>query len=116
MLESSQSLRAPSQHSKYVYFPTDSVLSLWTAPDETPAFEFSLIGREGMLGGHIALGVRTPVASVHVQAGGSAWRMTAAQFKNELIENAALQRSAGRYLHVTMVQAVRMARCSRFPA
>ena len=114
-LKSSELLQQRSNNrSQHVYFPTSGVFSLWTASCDVPDFEFAMVGNEGMLGAQIALGVSTATTFAHVQTGGAAWRMTAAQFNNELGRNTALRRSAYRYLHVTMLQAVTMARCSRF--
>lgn len=100
--------------SRHIYFPTGSILSLWTSPKDLPAFEFAMIGNEGMLGAHVALGVPTPATFAQVQAAGSAWRMPADHFKSELGSSAPLQRSIHRYLHVMILQGVSMARCSRF--
>jgi CRP-like cAMP-binding protein len=98
----------------YIYFPVDSTLSLWTSPEDIPAMEFAMVGNEGMLGAHFALGVSTPATFAQVLKAGQAWRMPAADFKNELISSESLQRSICRYLHVTVLQGVSMARCSRF--
>jgi hypothetical protein len=97
-----------------VYFPTGSILSLWTSPDDQPAFEFAMVGNEGMLGAHVALGVATSATFAQVQAGGPAWRLSNASFIGELAENAALLHSVQQYLHVMILQGVTMARCSRF--
>ena len=99
---------------RYVYYPVDSTLSLWTSPEDIPAMEVAMVGNEGMLGAHFALGVSTATTFAQVLKAGAAWRMPAADFKNELISSEPLQRSICRYLHVTVLQGVSMARCSRF--
>jgi CRP-like cAMP-binding protein len=101
-------------NTQHIYFPTGSTLSLWTSPADLPAMEVAMIGNEGMLGAHFALGVSTPATFARVQEAGPAWRIPVAYFKSELISSASLQRSIHRYLHVTILQGVSMARCSRF--
>jgi CRP-like cAMP-binding protein len=110
----SQILFADEATSRHVYFPTGSTFSLWTLPEDQPALEVAMVGNEGMLGSHIALGVSTPAAFAQVQEAGSAWRLPVAHFKSQLISSAALQQSMHRYLHVTILQGAAMVRCSRF--
>ncbi len=99
---------------RYIYFPTSSTLSLWTSPTDMPVMEVAMVGNEGMLGSHIALGISTAATFAQVQEAGCAWRMPIAHFKSQLISSAALQQSVHRYLHVTILQGVSMTRCSRF--
>jgi CRP-like cAMP-binding protein len=99
---------------RHIYFPTGSTLSLRSSPGDLPVLEIAMVGNEGMLGAHIALGVGTSATFAQVRGAGSAWRMTTARFKAELIRSAPLERSIRRYLHVTILQHVSMARCSRF--
>ena len=99
---------------QHIYFPTGSTVSLWTSPGDLPAMEVAMVGNEGMLGSHIALGVTTAATFARVQEAGSAWRIPVEHFKSQLISSAALQQSIHRYLHVTILQGVSMARCSRF--
>ena len=98
----------------YIYYPVDSTLSLWTSPEDIPAMQVAMVGNEGMLGAHFALGISTSATFAQVLKAGQAWRIPAADFKNELITSESLQRSICRYLHVTVLQGVSMARCSRF--
>jgi CRP-like cAMP-binding protein len=97
-----------------IYFPTGSTLSLWSSPADRPSMEVAMVGNEGMLGAHIALGVSTAATFAQVQRAGSAWRISAASFQTELERSAPLRRRVHRYLHVTILQGVSMARCSRF--
>jgi Crp-like helix-turn-helix domain len=113
-LEMAQVLYGRDAKARHVYFPAGSTLSLWTTPGELPAMEVAMVGNEGMLGSHIALGVSTAATFAQVQEAGLAWRVPVAQFKRQLGSSAALQRSIHRYLHVTILQGVSMTRCSRF--
>jgi CRP-like cAMP-binding protein len=113
-LGSAQMLYDRDSGARHVYFPTGSTLSLWTLPADLPVMVVAMVGNEGMLGSHVALGVSTAATFAQVQEAGSAWRISVAQFKSQLLFSAALQRSILRYLHVTILQGVSMTRCSRF--
>jgi CRP-like cAMP-binding protein len=97
-----------------VYFPTDSYVSLGIYTGGNPALEVGMVGREGMLGAHLALGM--PNESLHalVQGPGSAWCIPARAFRREFLRNPALQRCLYRYLYVLMAQMASSAACLRF--
>ena len=58
-----------------VYFPTEGFISLVTPLDGKPVLEVGLVGREGMWGSHLALGVVTEPLHPLVQGSGAAWRL-----------------------------------------
>src|SRR5271155_1963907 len=99
---------------RHVYFPTGSCLSLFTSFEDSPVLEIGMGGSEGMLGTQVALGVRQDGLHARVQGKGSAWRLTTAQFLEELGHNRGLRHSLNRYLQVTMLQLTSVARCIRF--
>lgn len=99
---------------RHVYFPIDCFVSLVTLLDGKPVLEVGMVGREGMLGAQLALGVdREPLYAV-VQGPGTAWRVGGRAFRRELDGNLALQQSLNHYLHLTMMQLARSAACLRF--
>lgn len=102
---------APTRH---VYFPVDAFISLLTAVDAHPSLEVGMVGREGMLGAPLALGIsKAPWRSL-VQGGGSAWRIAVVPFRRELAASVALQRGLQRYLFVLLAQLATSAACVRF--
>ena len=104
------------QRIRYVYFPCNSLVSLLTAVDGHMPLEVGLVGREGMLGIPVALGVdRSPVCAL-VQGTGTAWRMTSAHFRLEHEKQGALHRQVNRYVHERIVQITQTAACNRFHA
>jgi CRP-like cAMP-binding protein len=97
-----------------VYFPTDSFISLGVSTGGNPALEVGMVGREGMLGVHLALGM--PNESLHalVRGPGPAWRISTRAFRREFVQSLALQRCLYRYLYVLMAQMASSAACLRF--
>ena len=99
---------------RHVYFPTDGFVSLLTAVDVVSVLEVGMVGREGMVGVHVALGsVLSPLRAV-VQGPGVAWRVAVGPFRRKLRESAALQRGLNRYLSVLMSQLASSAACARY--
>lgn len=97
-----------------VYFPGDSMVSLLAPVKNHLDLEVGLVGREGLVGASLGLGVaRSPVKAL-VQGGGSALSLSAARFKRELAHNPALQRAVNGYIHALMGQITQTAACNRF--
>jgi CRP-like cAMP-binding protein len=103
-----------SKRIRHVYFPKEAFISLVTLLDGKPALEVGMVGREGMLGAQMALGVVSEPLYAIVQGPGSAWRVGRLAFRRELEGNLALRRSLRRYLHITMTQLACSAACLRF--
>jgi CRP-like cAMP-binding protein len=99
---------------RHVYFPLRGIVSLVAAVRGHAPLEVALIGREGVLGATLALGVAgAPLRGV-VQGPGSAWRIATSSFRRELRESGALRRLLCRHLHRTMQQMSQMAACTCF--
>jgi len=99
---------------RFVYFPTEAFISLVTPLNGKPVLEVGMVGREGMLGTQLALGVRAAPLHALVQGPGAAWRIGAVAFRRELARNSALQRGLNRYVYVMMMQLASAASCLRF--
>lgn len=99
---------------RHVYFPCDSLVSLLTPVEGHMALEVGLVGREGMLGISLALGINdSPVLAV-VQATGAALRMTSSRFLSEHGRHGPLHGALNLYIHERLVQITQIAACNRF--
>ena len=107
-------LYEPARPIRHVYFPCDSLVSLLTLIDGHMALEIGLVGREGMLGIPLALGIKDSPVRALVQGAGTALRMKATRFRSEHKKYGSLQRELNRYIHERIVQITQTAACNRF--
>ena len=110
----SKTLCEPYTETRHVYFPIDGFVSLITLLNGHPGLEVGMVGREGVLGAQVALGVyQSPVRAL-VQGAGSAWRFDSHIFARELKASLALSTIINRYLYVRMSQLAGAAACLRY--
>src|SRR5687767_9385724 len=107
-------LYEPGKPIRYVYFPCDSLVSLLTLVEGHMPLEIGLVGREGMLGIPVALGVNDSPVRALVQGTGTALRMTSARFRSEHRKSVTLQRELNGYIHDRIIQITQTAACNRF--
>ena len=113
-LVQSEVLFEPQQATRHVYFPLDGFISLVALSEGHMGVEVGMVGREGMIGAHLALGVAEAPLHAVVQGAGEAWRINAAAFGKELAASPVLKRLLDRYLYVLMAQLATSAQCVRF--
>jgi hypothetical protein len=110
----SEVLATPREACRHVYFPTTSFVSLLTRVGGAVGLEVGMIGREGMLSAHVALGVVESPLHALVQGAGAAWRIETPQFLRELARSDALREEVHLYVYVVMAQLATSAGCVRF--
>ena len=110
----SEVLQEPGTPTRHAYFPTDGFISMLAMSEGHPGVEVGMVGREGMVGANLALGVGTANLRALVQGAGGAWRISAASLKRELAKSKSLQSGLNRYLHVLMWQLATSAACLRY--
>ena len=110
----SEVLCEPGKPTSHVYFPVDGFISLIATLSGHPGLEVGMVGREGLVGVQLALGVvNSPLRAV-VQGSGAALRVSAPAFRAELLLSAALRNHLDRYLYVLLAQLATSAACLRF--
>jgi CRP-like cAMP-binding protein len=107
-------LYLPGEPIRHVYFPTDTLVSLLTMAEGHEALEVGMVGREGMLGIPLALGVNDSPVHAVVLGAGMALRITSTHFLKEFHQSAQLQREVYRYIYELMIQMTQTAACNRF--
>ena len=113
-LKFGQVLYDPGEAIQEVYFPGNCVVSLLTLVKDQLALEVGLVGREGMVGVPVALGIDLSPVRALVQGAGSALQMSAARLRRELDRNPPLRRVLYRYTNALMSQITQTAACNRF--
>lgn len=104
----------PAKRLRNVYFPTNSFISLVVPIAGHAGLEVGMVGREGMLGINLMLGINNAPLHGLVQGAGPAWRMSAAPFRRAIAESPALHRKLNRYLYVQMRELAQTSVCTRF--
>jgi CRP-like cAMP-binding protein len=99
---------------QHVYFPTAGFVSLVAAVNGRPTLEVGMVGREGMLGTQLVLGMETTPLHAVVQGAGTAWRVGGPEFARELARSSAMHVELNKYVYVTMMQLASAASCLRF--
>jgi CRP-like cAMP-binding protein len=110
----SDRLGATDVTTRYAYFPVDAIISLVTPLDGKPVLEVGMVGREGMVGAELGLGVLNSPLHAVVQGPGKSWRVPSAAFRRELARSPALRHCLNRYVYVLMAQLGMSAACLRF--
>jgi CRP-like cAMP-binding protein len=107
-------LYEPGDRIDEVYFPLNCVVSLLTLVQGRLALEVGLVGREGMVGIPLALGVGVSPVRALVQGEGAALKMGAARFRKVLAASAPLRAELHLYTNALMAQVTQTAACNRF--
>jgi len=99
---------------KYVYFPLGGIVSLLSAVDERSLLEVGIVGREGMVGLPVFLGVKRSANRAIVQGAGESVRLTTSAFLTECSLQGELPILIRRFTQLLMSQISQSAVCFRF--
>ncbi len=97
----------------YVYFPTDSIISLLYVMEDGASAEIAVTGFEGLVGIALFMGGETTPSRAVVQSAGSGYRLKAELLKREFVTGGALQHLALRYTQALITQMAQTAVCNR---
>lgn len=97
-----------------VYFPNSGIISVLATANERATLEVGLVGKEGMVGLSVFMGMNTSQNQAVVQGAGSAMKMNAAVFRKQCNNGGALQLLLRRYSHSLLTQITQSAVCNQF--
>lgn len=99
--------------SRYVYFPTSSIVSLLYLMESGASAEIAVVGNEGMVGISLFMGGGSTSSRALVQSGGAGFRMPAEKFKKEFNRSSAVLHLLLRYTQALITQMAQTAVCNR---
>ena len=99
---------------RHVYFPTSGIVSLLADVVDGGALEVGIVGREGMAGMSVFMGVKTSPNRVLVQGEGSALRMKATTLQRMTHNDGALSRLLRRYSYSLWAQLSQSSVCNLY--
>jgi CRP-like cAMP-binding protein len=98
---------------RYVYFPTDCIVSLLYVLADGSSAEISVVGNEGLIGIALFMGGETTPSRAIVQSSGYAYRLAGQKLKDEFHQNGELQVLLLRYTQALITQMAQTAVCNR---
>jgi len=97
-----------------VYFPNSGIISLLAGLNERATLEVGMVGKEGIVGLAVFMGVKESQNRAVVQGAGSAMKMKATAFRRECDNGGALSHLLQRYTHSLLTQITQSAVCNQF--
>jgi CRP-like cAMP-binding protein len=97
----------------YVYFPTNSIISLLYVMHDGASAEIAVTGHDGLIGIALFMGGETTPSRAVVQSAGYGYRLKAAVLKKEFDQGGTLQHLALRYTQALITQMAQTAVCNR---
>jgi CRP-like cAMP-binding protein len=103
----------PGDAMRYIYFPTDSIVSLLYVMENGGSAEISVVGNEGLVGVALYLGGESTPSRAVVQSAGSAYRLPRTRLKDEFNRHGELLLLMLRYTQCLITQMAQTAACNR---
>jgi CRP-like cAMP-binding protein len=97
----------------YVYFPTNSIVSLLNVMKDGSSAEIAIVGNEGLIGISLFMGGDTTPSRAIVQSAGHAVRMKAEFIRDEFFLAGPVQQLFLRYTQALLTQMAQTAACNR---
>ena len=107
-----ETLIRPDSPIEAVWFVESGWVSLVATMEDGAQAEVGLIGREGMVGLPLIIGIDTAFSEAFVQANGAALQMDAGAFRHAMNEEPALRDRMFRYLEAMIAQTTQTAACN----
>ena len=97
----------------YVYFPTDSIVSLLYVMKDGASAEIAVVGHDGLVGIALFMGGESTPSRAVVQSAGYAYRLSSKILKREFEHGGPLQHLLLRYTQALITQMAQTAVCNR---
>lgn len=101
---------------QYVYFPTDSIVSLLYAIENGSSAEIAVVGHEGLIGTALFMGGGSALSRAVVTSAGNAYRLRASMLKAEFERGGELQHLLLCFTQARITQTAQTAICNRYHA
>jgi CRP-like cAMP-binding protein len=98
---------------RYIYFPTDSIVSLLYVLKNGASAEIAVVGNEGAIGVALFMGGETTPSRAIVQSAGSAYRLSRRGLKEEFDRHGQMLHLLLRYTQSLITQMAQTAVCNR---
>ena len=98
---------------RYVYFPTDSIVSLLYVMESGASAEISVVGNEGLIGIAVFMGGESTPSRAIVQSAGSAFSLSSQRLRDEFNGHADMRMRMLRYTQALITQMAQTAVCNR---
>lgn len=98
---------------EFVYFPTNSIISLLYVMENGASAEIAIVGNEGILGISLFMGGDTTPSRAVVQSAGVSYRLKGSLLKTEFNRAGPVQRLLLRYTQALITQMAQTAVCNR---
>lgn len=106
-------LYEPGEPMRYLYFPTNAIVSLLYSVEDGSSVEIAIVGNEGVVGLAMYMGGETTLSRAVVQSSGSAYRMKGQVLKSPFDHAGALQQLLLRYTQALLTQMAQRLVCTR---
>ena len=98
---------------RYVYFPTDSIVSLLYVMETGASAEISVVGNEGLVGIALFMGGESTPSRAIVQSAGTAYRLPGQKLKDEFHRHSEMHNLFLLYTQSLITQMAQTAVCNR---
>jgi CRP-like cAMP-binding protein len=98
---------------RYIYFPTDSIVSLLYVLKSGASAEIAVVGKEGAIGVALFMGGETTPSRAIVQSAGYAYRLSSRKLKAEFDHHGHMLQLLLRYTQSLITQMAQTAVCNR---
>ena len=113
-LDANLVLVSEGQESRYIYFPVDCTIGIFSPTEMTAPMAVSIVGYEGMVGGVMLLGSGLLPGAAVVLDAGTAWRISRKALEVLVNEPGAVRRRLFLYLHLAFINLAQQAVCGHF--